>query len=633
MNTAKYLALCAMLLYPLSSAGQLSGVVPGRTADSPDSTMTDVDPGASGTAESVSAPQEASRAPPGEVSDTTSGTAGAAAQPAPAEPTAAPSAGVEALPSALAPETAEIPAEVPADVSVAVPVETPVADPLAEPASPRAFSAVRPHLVVVRDGIDDDASQASGFSISDQGHILTDSGALRDQDTYLVTVADGQVFSASALKSDEETGLMLIRIAETGHGLAALPFARTALVVAAPLHAIRFNPEETDPFTSVAGSVTQLPDDADETPRIVHNALFNVAGAGTPLLNRCWEAVGANVLQRKGFQQKRIDPIEQGSARSLAASWLSAFLAEAGLSLTVTQSECLSLEEETRMRLEQAAQEKAAALQAERETAEARTQELTEQAQRKEEALNREKEAVQQQLEQTRRETEQALQAEREAGETERARLEEEAQQRLEQAQRDKEQAVQAQRQETEQAREEAGREAQRGRQIVGYSLAIILVLALVFLLVLRVRRKRLQGVEQEKQQIAQKLGQAQADLTDASEREQLRAGAPDVFIEGATPQGERIALKIPGASLLEQDGAVVGRSPADSAFVINHEQVSRRHFRLLLVPEGVMIEDLGSTNGTGVNGLPLKPGDRRALGDGSSLQIGNLVLTARIGP
>ena len=494
--------------------------------------------------------------------------------------------------------------------------------------------------MVVRDGIGEDARQAPGFSVSDQGHILTDSMALRDRDAYLVTVAGGQVFSASALKTDEDTGLMLIHIAETGHGLTALPFARTALVAAAPLHAARFSPGEAEPFSSVAGSVTQLPAETDESPRIIHNALFNVTAAATPLLNRCWQAVGVNVLQRKGFPPRQVDPVEQGSARSLPAAWLDAFLAGAGLSLTVAAGECLSLEEETRLRLEQLEQEKQAALEAEREAAEAKSRELAEQAQRKEEALSREKEAVQQQLEQTRLESEQALQTEREAAEAEleaakaeRQRLEQEAQQRLDEAQRDKEQAVQAQRRETEQAREEAGREAQRGKQILTYSIGAGLALALIFLLVLRARRKRLQSVEQEKQQVAQERDRAQADLSDASERERVRAGAPDVFIEGVTPQGERIALKVPGASLLEQDGAVIGRSPAESAFIINHEQVSRRHFRLLLVSDRVMIEDLGSTNGTSVNGVPLKPGDRQALGDGSRLETGNLVLTVRIGP
>ena len=516
----------------------------------------------------------------------------------------------------------------------------PAGVPTAEPPTPRDFSTVKSYLVVVKDGIDKDARQAPGFGISGQGHILTDSGALHSRDTYLVTIAGGQVFTASALKTDEDTGLMIIRIAEEGHSLSALPFARTALIAMAPLYAVKFNSGETQPFTSVAGSVTQLPAETDESPLIIHNALFNVTAAGTPLLNRCWEAVGVNVLQRKGFPPKRVDPVEQGSARSLPASWLSAFLTSADLSLAVAESECLSLEEESRLRLEQAQQEKEAALQAEREEAEARTRALTEEAQRKEQELSREKEAVQQQLEQTRRETEQALQAEqeeaeaeREAAEAERLRLEQEAQQRLEQTQQDKEQAVQAQQQEAELAREAARQATDKGKQILKYSLAAGVVLVLAFLLVLRARRKRLQGVEQEKRQIAEELGQAQTDLSDASEREQMRAGAPDVLVEGITPQGERIALKIPGASLVEESGAVVGRSPAESTFIINHEQVSRRHFRLLLVSDRVMIEDLGSTNGTSVNGIPLNPGDRQALGDGSRLQTGNLALTVRIGP
>ena len=616
MNSLKTFALCAILLYAPAAPATDPVEAPAAPAEAPATAP------AEPPVEAPAAPAEAPAATPAEAP---------AATPAEA-PAATPAEAPAATP-------AETPAAAPAEAPAATPAETPAA-PATEPAPPRDFSSVRTHLVVVRDGIDEDARQAPGFSVSDQGHILTDSEALRSRDAYLITVAGGQVFTASALKTDEDTGLMIIRIAEEGHGLTALPFARTALVATAPLHAVRFNPEETEPFTSVAGSVTQLPAETDESPLIIHNALFNVTAAGLPLLNRCWEAVGVNALQRKGFPLRRIDPMEQGSARSLPASWLSAFLASADLSLTVADSECLSLEEETRLRLEQVQQEKEAALQAEREEAETRTRALAEEAQRKEEELSREKEAVEQQLAQTRLETEQALQAEREAveaereaAETERLKLEQEAQQRLEQAQQDKEQAVQAEQQETELARQVARQATDRGKQILLYSLAAGLALVLVFLLVMRARRKRLQGVEQEKQQIAEELGHAQADLSDASEREQLRAGAPDVLVEGVTPQGERIALKIPGASLVEQNGAVVGRSPAEAAFIINHEQVSRRHFRLLLVSGQVMIEDLGSTNGTSVNGIPLDPGAPLPLGDGSRLQTGNLALTVRIGP
>ena len=598
MNSLKTLALCAILLYVPTGIGQTEDVAPPAPAEAQPETVT----------EPAEAPAETASE-----SDI-----------APADP------------------SAEAPAESPetTGTATAAPAEAPAAAPAEAPAAARDFSTIRTHLVVVKDGINEAARQAPGFSISGQGHILADSGALRSRDTYLVTIAGGQVFTASALKTDEDTGLMLIRIAEEGHGLTALPFARTALIATAPLYAVKFNHGETQPFASVAGSVTQLPAETDESPLIIHNALFNVTAAGTPLLNRCWEAVGVNVLQRKGFPSKRVDPVEQGSARSLPASWLSAFLASADLSLTVADSECLSLEEETRLRLEQVQQEKEAALQAEREEAEARTRAMAEEAQRKEEELSREKEAVEQQLAQARLETEQALQAEREAAEAEREaaeaeriRLEQEAQIRLEQAQQDKEQAVQVEQQETELARQVARQATDRGKQILMYSLAGGLALVLVFLLVMRARRKRLQGVEQEKQQIAQELGQAQADLSDASEREQLRAGAPDVLVEGVTPQGERIALKIPGVSLVEDAGAVVGRSPSEAAFIINHEQVSRRHFRLLLVSGQVMIEDLGSTNGTSVNGIPLDPGAPQPLDDGSRLQTGNLALTVRIGP
>ena len=115
-----------------------------------------------------------------------------------------------------------------------------------------------------------------------------------------MTIAGGQVFSASALKTDEDTGLMLIHIAEAEHGLTALPFARTALIATAPLYAVRFNPDETEPFSSVAGSVTQLPAGTDESPLIIHNALFNVTAAGTAVAE---PVLGGGRRQRAATQR------------------------------------------------------------------------------------------------------------------------------------------------------------------------------------------------------------------------------------------------------------------------------------------------------------------------------------------
>ncbi len=69
----------------------------------------------------------------------------------------------------------------------------------------------------------------------------------------------------------------------------------------------------------------------------------------------------------------------------------------------------------------------------------------------------------------------------------------------------------------------------------------------------------------------------------------------------------------------------VVGRSASHSTFVLDDEWVSRRHCRLYREDERVMVEDLGSMNGTYVGGCrisgptELKPDDE--------LQLGHIVL------
>ncbi len=65
----------------------------------------------------------------------------------------------------------------------------------------------------------------------------------------------------------------------------------------------------------------------------------------------------------------------------------------------------------------------------------------------------------------------------------------------------------------------------------------------------------------------------------------------------------------------------IVGRSPG-SDIVIGAEYVSSRHARFVLMGQNLFIEDLGSTNGTAVNGryiaepTALKNGDKVTVGD-----------------
>ena len=494
--------------------------------------------------------------------------------------------------------------------------EEEVAGQTPEPAGVRpGFAAIQKYLVVVKDGLEN-ASQSPGFSVSDQGHIVTAAGTLRDRQSYLVQTATGQVFSATKIKADEQTGLWILQLSDSGHSLTGLPFARTVLQAAAPLHAVNFNPSGSNRFTSVAGAVTQLVN-TEMGQMIQHNALFSLTSAGTPLLNRCYQAVGVNVLEKRGLLRREVDPVQEGSAQSLAAAMLASLLASLNLSLPMADTECLSLEEETRQQLEQARREQEAALQREQEAAAQQAQEAAQAAQQKEEELQREKAAAE----------ERARQAA-----AEKQRLEQEAQRQLEQTRQEQQAALQRQQEEAQQReaalqreREEAEQQAaQRQRQMLLYGAIIGGLVLLGVIVLIRRKQKRLQTTEQEKQHIAGALGQAQAELSQAAEQERLRSSAPDVLLEGKSPP---IALKIPGASLVEQDGAVVGRSPTASTFVINHEQVSRQHFRLSLRGQQVMLEDLGSTNGTSVDGIAVEAGTPTPVRDGLRLGLGDLEL------
>jgi hypothetical protein len=83
---------------------------------------------------------------------------------------------------------------------------------------------------------------------------------------------------------------------------------------------------------------------------------------------------------------------------------------------------------------------------------------------------------------------------------------------------------------------------------------------------------------------------------------------------------GER-SVELPRGELL------VGRDEACQIRFAS-PSVSRRHLRILFVGEAVMAYDLGSSNGTWVNGKPLK--GRAELEDGDSLRVGDETFVLR---
>lgn len=71
--------------------------------------------------------------------------------------------------------------------------------------------------------------------------------------------------------------------------------------------------------------------------------------------------------------------------------------------------------------------------------------------------------------------------------------------------------------------------------------------------------------------------------------------------------------------------GLVIGRHETSAGFVVAHEEVSRRHALLTMRGDEIILEDLGSTNGTRINGHSLAPGVKQPLRNGDRIRLGSL--------
>src|SRR3970040_517474 len=91
-------------------------------------------------------------------------------------------------------------------------------------------------------------------------------------------------------------------------------------------------------------------------------------------------------------------------------------------------------------------------------------------------------------------------------------------------------------------------------------------------------------------------------------------------------PQPYQLVIKsgpTPGKTFpLEKDEMYIGRD-VSTDIVINDAEVSRRHARITRQADGFMLEDLGSTNGTFVEGQRLTAPRLLRAGETIMLEIG----------
>ncbi len=135
-----------------------------------------------------------------------------------------------------------------------------------------------------------------------------------------------------------------------------------------------------------------------------------------------------------------------------------------------------------------------------------------------------------------------------------------------------------------------------------------------------------------------------------ASERDTTRLSEDTPTLPPSAPPHSAARSAIRQLSLLLQDErdvllnltdrAIIGRADEADGFIPEidlapfhgrDKGVSRRHAEFILREGQLHLRDLGSTNGTRLNGQPLQPNRLYCLREGDLLQLGNIYLRVKL--
>jgi pSer/pThr/pTyr-binding forkhead associated (FHA) protein len=94
----------------------------------------------------------------------------------------------------------------------------------------------------------------------------------------------------------------------------------------------------------------------------------------------------------------------------------------------------------------------------------------------------------------------------------------------------------------------------------------------------------------------------------------------------GADRTGTPVDMRLRGGLLEQHEGVVFGRLQRYCNLTFDNDSLSRRHVRFRLAAGGTLtIEDLGSTNGTAVDGHKIEPHKPVPVRDGSRISLGEI--------
>ena len=475
------------------------------------------------------------------------------------------------------------------------------------------------HVVTVRvyKGGDLDGDWV-GVVVNGQGDVLT-SAEVFPAGRYRVTVlVPGEEEEREAVEQWREDGAGLGVLRVEGLERSGLVVSEVGLAPGTKVFAV--TPGEgsggAEFVEGTVGVVGIRPVDEDVEVRFVqHDAMVTAQGYGSPLVNECGQVVGLNVPDPKkeqGRLQREKKP-KRDAVFAFGAEELVSRLGAREVAFATVADACIPppeapAEEEAEAPAEEEAEEPAAEPPAEEEAeapAEDPAAEEAEARAREAEARAREAEA-------------RARAAEARAAEERRRREE------AERERNEKQEEAEV----VEQAVGEATQRMEEQKRFVLWSsaagAALLLLLALFW--VLSARRKR--------QAVRAAQDRAAAAEQEAAEARRRAAPAPapfDCVLTGRDGGGAVLALNLRRDALGTPGGVVIGRDPLGSSHVVVDESVSRTHARVYARGGALHVEDLGSTNGTFLNGRRLVEGQGVRMRDGDELVLGALTLRVEL--
>lgn len=100
---------------------------------------------------------------------------------------------------------------------------------------------------------------------------------------------------------------------------------------------------------------------------------------------------------------------------------------------------------------------------------------------------------------------------------------------------------------------------------------------------------------------------------------------------EGTDSSKQRHSFEVTLDKLMNRSGGmVIGRASDQCDLVVAHPTVSRRHAKLSLAGDALLLEDLGSTNGTSLDGKALRQTEPVTLRAGTKVRLGDVDMLVR---